>query len=126
MKKILLAGLTLLLIFGLCFYAAARVETICDSITEKLHMAETQCHLGYYDHAINSVRDAQTLWTKHETFLGISLRHTETDEIGIEFPVLVETLMQKDSSAFIQENLTLIATIDHLSRMEQPYLFNIL
>lgn len=126
MKKILCSLLTLTLIFALCFWSVHRVEAICDSINHKLHQAETECVLKHYDRAINSVRDAQTIWTRNETFLGLALRHTETDDVGIQFPTLTEALMQQDSAEFIRDNLTLISTISQLARMEQPYLFNIL
>lgn len=126
MKKIYLSIAALVLIFACCFYASTKVDKICEAIATELRAAETECILGRYAQAAERVQQAESLWVKNEGFLGVALRHTETDDISVAFPALTEALFLEDDTGFLENNLTLIASLRNLSRMEQPYLFNIL
>lgn len=126
MKKISASILTILLILFLCIYSVHRVDQICRESTGLLRQAETQCILGNYEGAKEIVRLSQAHWQKHEDFLGIALRHTESDDVDILFPGLMEACVQKDPQDFMQRNLELIAVFKQIARMEMPYLFNIL
>lgn len=126
MKRIATALFTILLIMGICIYTVHRVDRICQETTGLLRQAETQCLLGNYEGAKEIVRLSQVLWQRNETFLGIALRHTESDDVDILYPGLMEACVQKDPQEFMLRNLELIAVFKQLSRMELPYLFNIL
>lgn len=126
MKKITLSIVTILLIMGICIYSVHRVDRVCQEATSLLRQAETQCILGNYKGAREIVRLSQTHWQKNEVFLGIALRHTESDDIDILYPGLMEACAQEDTAEFMQRNLELIAVFKQLSRMEMPFLFNIL
>ena len=126
MKKIVASLITILLILALCVYSVHRVDRVCREATGLLREAETYCLLGDYDGAKEIVRLSQAVWQKNEGFLGVALRHTESDDIDILYPGLIESCALEDGEEFILRNLELIAVYKQLARMEQPYLFNIL
>jgi hypothetical protein len=126
MKKLVYALLIILVLLLGCFYTSWRVEAICEDAADLLEQAETKCQLGDYEAAEETVYASKAIWDRHEYFLGLALRHTESDDVGILYPALLETCRQKDHGEFSLRNLELIAILRHLGRMEQPYLFNIL
>ncbi len=126
MKRILLSLLLMALILGLCVWGTDRVSEICRNVSGLLEQAETRCCLGDYEGAERLTLEAQALWAKHEGFLGTTLRHTESDDVGILFPPLLSALRQEDGEEFELRSLELRATLRHLSRMEAPYYFNVL
>lgn len=126
MKKIILSLCTLGLILALCFYTTNRVDKICREASELLRKAETHCFLGDYEGAKEIIRLSQTHWQRNEGFLGLALRHTESDDISVLYPPLMECCTKEGSEDFFLRNLELISTLKQLSRMEMPYLFNIL
>lgn len=126
MKKMLISTVTILLLLAFCINSTYRVEKVCEETSGLLRKAETQCLLGDYQGAEDIIRLSQTLWQRNEGFLGIVLRHTESDNVDILFPSLLETCNQKNPSEFMLRNMELLATLRQLSRMEYPYIFNIL
>ena len=126
MKKIYCALGILLVITGFCWFTVWRVDDLCSTSAQLLEAAETQVLLGDYPAAEETVNHAFRLWQKHECFFGMALRHTESDDVGILFPVLQEACRQKDQGEFLLQARELSATLRQLGRIEQPYLFNIL
>lgn len=126
MKKLLWPTLLLLVLLVFCSWSTWRVDSLCKRSADLLQQAETRCNLGDFDGAKDLVYAAKHSWDKHEGFLGTALRHTESDDIGVLFPPLLDTCSQRDPDEFSRRNLELIALLKHLSRMEIPYYFNIL
>ena len=126
MKKLYSALGILLVITGFCWFTAWRVDDLCNTSASLLEAAETQVMLGDYDAAVETVNHSFRLWNRHEGFFGMALRHTESDDVGILYPVLQEACRQKDQREFLLRARELAANLRHLGRMEQPYLFNIL
>lgn len=126
MKKLIVALLILAAVIGFCSWSTWHVDQICQDTTELLKQAETYCALGDFESAKDLIYRSQSIWNYHEGFLGMALRHTESDDIGILFPPLLETCMQRDAEEFTRRNVEMIATLKHLSRMEIPYYFNVL
>lgn len=126
MKKILVSVGILAVITGFCWWTAWRVNRLCASSAALLDAAETQVLLGDYPGAEETAEEAYRIWQGHEEFFGMALRHTESDDVGILFPPLQESIRQKDAGEFLLRARELAATLRHLGRMEQPYLFNIL
>ena len=116
MKKLYSALGILLVITGFCWFTAWRVDDLCNTSASLLEAAETQVMLGDYDAAVETVNHSFRLWN----------RHTESDDVGILYPVLQEACRQKDQGEFLLRARELAANLRHLGRMEQPYLFNIL
>lgn len=126
MKKIYCALGILLVITGFCWFTAWRVGDLCNTSVSLLEAAETQVMLGDYDAAEETVNHSFRFWNRHEGFFGMALRHTESDDVGILYPVLQEACRQKDQGEFLLRVRELTASLQQLGRMEQPYLFNIL
>lgn len=125
MKKLLIAILLIAGMTWFCFYFSHHVESICNTSAALLEQAETDYLLGDQSAAISDIIHSRRVWNRNELFLGTALRHTESDDVGILYSVLLESCSQ-GSDEFLTQNRELIATLRHLSRMEQPYLFNIL
>lgn len=126
MKRVWWSVGVLLLIVVLCAWGAFRVNGICRSTEDMLRQAETCVYLGDYEGARQEVFCSHAIWKKHEGFLGIMLRHTETDDIDVMFPAVMESLRQKNEEEFFLRNRELIASFRSISRMELPYYFNVL
>ena len=126
MRKLWTAILILAAIIGFCTWNTWHVDQICKDTSALLRQAEISCTRGDFEGAQDLILSSQSIWNRHEGFLGMALRHTESDDIGILYPPLLETCRQKDLEEFNRRNLELIATLKHLSRMEIPYYFNVL
>lgn len=126
MRKPWTALCLLAVIVGFCWWSTWRVDRICRDTGSLLAQAETYCTLGDFSGGMEEISRAWSLWNRHEGFLGLTLRHTESDDVGILFPSLLESCRQRDLEEFNRRNLELMASISHLSRMEIPYYFNIL
>lgn len=126
MKKLLFPIAILIIMVVFCVWSTWRADDLCNRSAELLEKAGVRCEQGDFRGAKDFVAQAKQLWDNHEGFFGIALRHTESDDIDILFPPLLETCRQKNFDEFFRRNLELIATFRHLSRAEQPYYFNIL
>lgn len=126
MKRLWCSIGILAVMVSFCCISTYRVNEICRDTANILRQAETQCHLGDFQGAQDTVCLSQSYWRKHEGFLGIALRHTETDDIDLMFPALIQAAHHKDEEEFLLRNTELIAAFRSLSRMELPYYFNIL
>jgi hypothetical protein len=126
MKKILFSLALLLGIVGFCIWNTWHVDQLCQDSAALLEQAGARCALGDYEEALELTYASKHNWDHHEGFFGMALRHTESDDIGILFPPLIESCRQRDGDEFAKRNMELIATLRHLSRMEIPYYFNIL
>ena len=126
MKKLMIPILLLLLIVVFCTWATFRVDRICGQAIRLLDQAETCCVLGDFDGAGELVFASEQCWLRHEGFLGMALRHTESDDITVQYPPLLESCSHRDRSEFNRRSLELRASLRMLSRMELPYYFNVL
>ena len=126
MKKFILPSLLLILMVVFCVWATWRADQLCTESADLLERAGSRCEQGDFDGAEALVYEAKDCWDNHEGFFGIALRHTESDDVDILFPPLLESCRQKNAEEFSRRNLELIATFHHLSRAEIPYYFNIL
>lgn len=126
MKKFILPILLLLLMVSFCVWATWRADELCNQSAQLLEQAGARCIQGDFHGAEDLVQEAKNCWDQHEGFFGVALRHTESDDVDILFPPLLETCRQQDAEEFTRRNLELIATFHHLSRAEMPYYFNIL
>lgn len=126
MKKIICAISILIIITGFCVYATYHTRTICDETVSFLEESEKLLYLGRQEDAYETLHSAQANWILHENFLGMALRHTESDDVDILFPILKNACLQEDYSEFSYRNKELIANLRHLYRAEYPYIYNIL
>lgn len=126
MKKIILpvALIAGLLIF--CTISVKHTVDISSDVSELLERAQWYAELGDYDRAESLSIDSQTLWQSHEGFLGMVLRHTESDDIDCLYPPLLDACRAENAEEYSRRNHELQAYLRQLSRMEIPYFFNVL
>ncbi len=118
-----IAALVIMILF--CAWSTARVDAICRESSALLDQAETRCYLGDYPGAEEYVQKSCQCWTRHEGFLGVTLRHTESDDISILYSPLLEACRAEDGEEFNYRSLELRASLRHIARMEKPYYFNV-
>ena len=126
MKRLTIPLLLLSIIILFCTWSTCRVGRICQEASRLLDQAETRCVLGDYAGAEALASASQQLWSAHEGFLGMALRHTESDDVAILYPSLLESCRQRDEIEFRIRSLELRASLRQLSRMEFPHYFNVL
>ena len=126
MKQCCLSLGILILLTAFCWFSTSRVSAVCSETSGLLEQAETRILLGDYQGAEASITAANHVWEDHRLLLGMALRHTESDEVDLNFPGLLAACRQKDGQEFQLRNRTLIASLRQLSAMEHPYSYNIL
>ena len=126
MRKMALSVGILVLLTAFCWFTAWRVDSLCGKASELLEQAETHAVQGDYAGAGETAAQAFQMWNRHEGFFGMALRHTESDDIVVLFPALIEAAGQKDQGEFLLRIRELKASLRQLGRMELPYLFNVL
>lgn len=125
MKRLWCSAGVLLLIVLFCGFGTFRVNRICRDAEELLRQAETCVYLGDYEGAKHSIYAAKACWSQHEGFLGIMLQHTQTGDVNVMFPGLMESVRHKNEEEFYLRNAELIASLKQIGRMELPYYFNV-
>ena len=65
-------------------------------------------------------------WLSHDAYLHVLLRHSETDEIYIDFREVAEFIQCEEAGEYSAANARLIAQLELLSEAEQLTLKNIL
>lgn len=97
MKKFILPILILLLMVSFCVWATWRADELCNQSAQLLEQAGARCIQGDFHGAEDLVQEAKNCWDQHEGFFGVALRHTESDDVDILFPPLLETCRQQDA-----------------------------
>lgn len=126
MKKILGAVALLGVLVALCWYCTWRVDQVCGQTAGYLLRAEQRCGEEDYPGAREAVEQSWAYWQAHENLLGLALRHTESENVDMGYPGLLEACRQEDGEEFLLRSRELGAVIRQLSHMEKPYWFNIM
>ncbi len=126
MKRILTPLLLIGAVWCFCAFATDRVKTVCLSVDHLLWEAEAAEELGRDAEAEAMATRARDLWNAHRGLLGTALRHTESDDITVSFPPLLEAARSGDREDFLQRSRELRAALQTLWEMEEPYYYNVL
>lgn len=126
MKKIVGSVLMMAVMVAFCWYATWRVDQVCTKAAELIRQAEDSFQQEDYRGAKDAIEQSHGVWHRHENLLGLALRHTESEDVDIMYPTLMEACRQEDESEFFLRCQELEAVLRQLAHMEKPYLFNIL
>ena len=127
MKKYLIFSvclLALLLAAGLA--SAASLSHMTAQTQQSLIQARDAAATGDLSTAESAVSRAQAAWKRTEPLLNVLLNHEETDRIHFAFADLDACLQTRDPDALLLRCGELIALMEHLSQLEQPFFYNLL
>lgn len=126
MKRMALCGVILGLIFALSFWNAWYLRSIIVPMSDDLTGAVTLAQGGDWDGAAEQVDRTREDWLSHETYLYITLRHTDTDNILLSFQETDEFLKARDLPEFSARCADLAAQLNLLYGMEDLSIQNVL
>ena len=126
MKRVWIAvGLLLTILAGTLthsFYIASFTR----DLSLLLEAAETEAEQGAWDKAEELTQTAHKKWDERSTYLHITLRHTETDEVYTGFREVAEFIQCRETGEYSAANARLIAKLELLTEAEQLTLKNVL
>ena len=126
MKRVWIAiGLLLIIMAGTLAHSF-HIASFTHDLSLLLEAAEAEAEQGYWDKAEELTEIAHDKWDQHSTYLHITLRHTETDEVYTGFREVAEFIQCREGGEYSAANARLIASLELLSEAEQLTLKNVL
>ena len=126
MKRVWIAiGLLLIILTGTLAHSFY-IASFTHDLSLLLEAAEKEAERGAWDKAKELTQIAHEKWDKCSTYLHITLRHTETDEIYTGFREVAEFIQCQEGGEYSAANARLIANLELMAEAEQLTLKNVL
>lgn len=126
MKRIGIAiGLLLAILVGTLAHSFY-IASFTHDLSLLLEAAEAEAEQGAWDKAEELTQTAREKWDKRNTYLHITLRHTETDQIYTGFREVAEFIQCQEAGEYSAANARLIASLELMAEAEQLTLKNVL
>lgn len=126
MKRVWIAiGLLLIVLSGTLAHSFY-IASFSHDLTLLLEAAESEAEQGAWDKAEELTRTARQKWDRRSTYLHITLRHDETDEIYTGFREVAEFIQCQEGGEYSAANARLIASLELMAEAEQLTLKNVL
>lgn len=126
MKRLWLSVFLLILLFSAALTHVFFLSAFTEELTGLLLQAEAQGEAGDWEEAISLTRTAHARWQARGTYLHITLRHADIDEVYLGFLQVEQFLEQQKDGEYSAANAALIGHLSLLSEQEAPSLKNIL
>ena len=126
MKRLWIACAILALLFAATLWNAGRLEHFTAGITDLLEQAGGEAKGEAWREAYALTRLAYDKWEERSTYLHITLRHSDADDIRAGFQEVLEFLQCREAGEYSAANARLIARLELLAEAEQLSLENIL
>lgn len=126
MKRIWIALAILLLVFSGTLLHSRTIETLSTNLCAILEEAEANAEQGDWTGAKELTQTAREKWESRDSYLHITLRHSETDAIYTGFREVAEFIECQEDGEYSAANARLIAQLALLAEAEQFTLKNIL
>ena len=85
MKRMWISLALLALVFAAAIGNTFYLERLCDQLSSLLTQAEAQGEAEDWEKALELTRQAEALWDRHNMYLHVTLRHTDTDDVFSPF-----------------------------------------
>ncbi len=116
----------LLLLLGACLGNTRYLAAFTGQLTDQLREAEACVVLGDRDVALDKTEAALEHWLSRETYLHMTLCHSDTDEVLLAFREVLQFLSAQEAGGeYFAANARLITRIGLLCEMEQLSLKNL-
>lgn len=126
MKRIWIAAVILLLTFSATLAHSVHIKIFVSDLSAILEEAEENAEQGDWAGAKELTQAAWEKWEANDSYLHITLRHSETDDIHTGFREVEEFIECEESGEYSAANAKLIAELSLLAEGEQFTLKNIL
>ena len=116
----------LVLCLALCTVSICILSRTAEQTTVLLEQAMELGNQRRFDEVEPLTDQAMALWSGHQGFFGIILRHDEADEVNATFEELQEYVRNSCVEKFEPTCARLIEQIRHIADMELPLYYNVL
>lgn len=125
MKRLWIAAALLSLTLGASLWHSHRLETFTTALADQLAQAETLALSGENRRAEELIRQAREQWLARNTYLHVTLRHGDTDQIQIGFDEALQLLRTGELGEYAAASAHLMADLKLLTEAEQLTLENL-
>lgn len=126
MKRIIIAGAILLLVFVATLSHSFYISSFTGHLTSLLEAAEARAEEEDWAAADELTLSAKSRWDAKDPYLHILLRHSDTDAVYTGFREVIEFIQCQEGGEYSAANARLIAELELLAEAEQLTLKNIL
>lgn len=126
MKRLWISSAILVLICCATLANTAYLSSFTQELTDLLAQAEVQGEAGNWEEAMALTRSARERWDSHNTYLHITLRHADIDNVYLFFLQVEQFLDCQEGGEYSAANAALIGHLTLLQEQELPSLKNIL
>ena len=125
MKRLWIAAALLALTMGASLWHSRHLEAFTTALTGQLVQAETLALSGENRRAEMLIRQARDQWLSQNTYLHVTLRHGDTDQIQIGFDEALQLLRTGELGEYAPATARLMADLKLLTEAEQLTLENL-
>lgn len=125
MRRLLIAVSLLLLVLCGTWLSTNHLGTLTGQMSTLLTRAEALGESGDWETALSLTQQAESIWTDHELYFHILLRHSDTDNITYSFREVKEFLRCQEGGEYSAANSVLIGRIYLLYEQERCNLKNL-
>lgn len=126
MKRAWIAGGVLVLLLAVSWWNAWYIQSFSEELSTALAQAEDAAEAGDWETAGLLTLDAQKRWEGASRYLYTVLRHSDTDQVEIEFQAVLEWIECREDGEYSSANAELMAQLELIAGMEQPTIKNLL
>lgn len=125
MKRLWFAAALLAAVLAVTLWNARHLEGLTSYLSQDLEKARQLTTQERWDQAEQLVEDARNRWLSHGTYLHVTLRHGDTDQIQLDFEEVLRLLQTRETGEYAAASSQLMGRLSLLSEAEQLTLENL-
>lgn len=125
MKRLWLAAALLAALLTATMWNARHLDGLTGALIEQLEEARQLAGEARWQEAETLVKEARDRWRAHDTYLHVTLRHGDTDEIQLGFEETLRLLQTREVGEYAAASSALTGRLSLLSEAEQLTLENL-
>ena len=125
MKRLWLAAALLASTLAATLWNARYLEDLTHTLSRQLVEAQQMAADSRWDEAEQLVEEARDRWHSHGTYLHVTLRHGDTDEIQLDFDQALRLLQTREVGEYAAASSQLTGRLSLIAEAEQLTLENL-
>lgn len=125
MKRLWLAAALLASTLAATLWNARYLEDLTHTLSRQLVEAQQMAAASRWDEAEQLVKEARDRWHSHGTYLHVTLRHGDTDEIQLDFDQALRLLQTREVGEYAAASSQLTGRLSLIAEAEQLTLENL-